>query len=84
MKITEADRLEIDSLSRQQRELIWHKVRAVEAVEQRKRGSHAGEVSRQAAAMGVTRRALLRWIAQVKKHGITGLIDGRVFLKTSN
>lgn len=78
MNVTEADRLEIEKLPPQQREILWHKVRAVEAVLQRQRGSYAGEVSRQAANLGVSRSAVNRWIALAKKHGITGLIDGRV------
>ena len=78
MNITEDDRIAIERLPNQQRETLYHKLRAVEAVEARQRGSKAGEVARQASELGVSQSSLNRWIHLVKQHGITGLIDGRV------
>lgn len=79
MNITEADRATIADPRPQAQEVIWQKVRSIEAVEQRgEKIPMSREVAAQARKLGVSTVAVNRWIALVKKHGITGLIEGRV------
>lgn len=78
MDITEADRAEIAALAPQAQEVIWHKIKAVQAVEHRQSGPMSREVGIQARKLGVSTVAVNRWISQTKKHGITGLIEGRI------
>ena len=83
MTPTPDDLLIIEKLPSEQREALYHKLRAVTAVIERQRGSKAGEVRRQAADLGVSSTTLNRWIGNFQQYGITALIDSRIAPKTA-
>ncbi|RYD19921.1 MAG: hypothetical protein EOP88_17180 [Verrucomicrobiaceae bacterium] len=76
MKLTDAQRLEIEALSPQAQEVFWLRFRAVDAVNNRT-GCMSGAVAQQAKNLGVSTVAVNRWIGAVLNHGPCGLIEGR-------
>lgn len=76
MKLTDAERLEVEALPPQAQEVFWLRFMAVDAVNSRT-GCMSGAVAQEAHKLRVTTVAVNKWIGLVLLHGPCGLIEGR-------